>query len=198
MHSSKEAGDFGMIIKLGMENAFDRVNLSFIFLVMEKLGFSNDFILWINACIGSPWIAPLINGHLTPFLAASRRLCQGRPLLPLLYIIMAEALSRVLEVERMVGSLPSLSIARNVKEINHSKFVDDALLIGGASLVIASRFKKILDWYIVLSRGLINTLKFQLIGWNCRVETMKAISHLLGFPMDSHQTSLPIFGFPFP
>ena len=54
IHSSKEGGEIGTSLKLDMANAFDRINRSFLFLVLEKSGFNNEFILWINACIGAP------------------------------------------------------------------------------------------------------------------------------------------------
>lgn len=92
MQSRKEEGEDGMFIKLDMANVFDRVH-SFLFLVMENLGFSNEFTSWNKACIGSPWITLIINGRLSSFFIASIGLCEGCPLSPLLYIIMAEALS---------------------------------------------------------------------------------------------------------
>lgn len=153
MHSRKEEGEVGIVITLDMENVFDRVNHSFIFLVMEKLGFNNEFIYWIKSCIGSPWIAPLINGHLAPFFAASRGIFQGSPLFPLLYIIMVEYLSCITSFG--VGCLPlGLNIARNFSGINHSQFIDDTLLIRGASLVIIARFKKNSRWISSSLRGI--------------------------------------------
>jgi hypothetical protein len=44
-----------MIIKMDMANAFDRVRHSFLFEVMRKFYFSQDFISWVKAYIGSPW-----------------------------------------------------------------------------------------------------------------------------------------------
>jgi hypothetical protein len=78
-----------MVIKLDMANAFDRVKHAFLFSVMQKFGFSKYFIDWIQACIGSPWIAPLINGRPSQFFQASKGLRQGFPLSPSLYIILA-------------------------------------------------------------------------------------------------------------
>jgi hypothetical protein len=68
-----------MAIKLDMENAFDRVEHNFLFKVMEKFGFSQNFIAWTESCIASPWIAPLLNGRPGPFFKASRGLRQGCP-----------------------------------------------------------------------------------------------------------------------
>ena len=53
----------GFILKLNKENAFDRVIHSFPFFVLDKLGFSRDFIDLIKACIHKRWIAPLVNGR---------------------------------------------------------------------------------------------------------------------------------------
>jgi hypothetical protein len=61
LHSSIRRKDKGMIIKLDLANAFDRVRHNFLFKVMENFGFAPAFINWIKACIGSPWIAPLVN-----------------------------------------------------------------------------------------------------------------------------------------
>jgi hypothetical protein len=50
---------------------------------------------------------------------------------------MADSLSRQLEYERENGNLPGLQMARGVKNLNQYQFVDDTLLLGGASQIIA-------------------------------------------------------------
>ena len=85
-----------MLIKLDMENAFDRVKFSFLFSVLRSFGFSPAFINLIKACVDKPWIAPLVNGRPTNFFQATRGLCQGSPLSSFLYILMEDSLSRKL------------------------------------------------------------------------------------------------------
>jgi hypothetical protein len=123
IHSSKKTKTPGMVVKLDMENAFDRVKHNFLFSVLKAYGFSENFSNWIKACINNPWISPLLNGCPTNFFKASRGLWQGCPLSPSLYILLADSLSRKLEAERRTGKLPGLLITRGVKEINHSQFV---------------------------------------------------------------------------
>jgi len=93
IHSNVRRKEKGMLIKLDLANAFDRVRHEFLFEVMRKFGFDTKFVNWIKACIGSPWIAPLVNGKVTNFFKASRGLRQGCPLSPLLYAIQTSVLS---------------------------------------------------------------------------------------------------------
>jgi hypothetical protein len=62
IHSSKKSKAPGVVVKLDMENDFDRVKQSFLLSVLKAYGFSENFINWIRACINTPWISPLLNG----------------------------------------------------------------------------------------------------------------------------------------
>lgn len=149
---------------------------------------------WIKACISSPWIDPLVNGRPNSFFQASRGLRQGFPLSPLLYIIMVEIQRRNLEKERLKGRLIGLKIARNVKLLNHSQFVNDTLLLGGASKVVVGLFKSVLDKYISLLGGFINKRKSQIYGWNYSDTHLCSISSLLEFPFSSTWNSFKYLG----
>jgi len=131
IHSSVHRNERGIIIKFDMANAFDKVNHQFLTAVLRKFGISNKFINIIMECISNPWTAPLINGRPSGYFRSSRGLRQGCPLSPFLYIIMAETLSIHLENLRKQKEITGISIARGIKEINHSLFADDTLLIGG-------------------------------------------------------------------
>ena len=61
IHSSSQRKEKGMLIKLDMQNAFDRVNLPFLYDVLLTFGFSAEFVNLIKSCTNRPWIAPLVN-----------------------------------------------------------------------------------------------------------------------------------------
>jgi hypothetical protein len=64
-----------------------------------------------------------------------------------------------LNQERQQKNILGIRIATGVRRINHSWFVDDTLLIGGASTIMARIFKKILDQFLEVSGGALNSAK---------------------------------------
>jgi len=67
IHLSQTRGEKGMVIKIDMTKTFDRVNHSFLFVVLSKFGFNEEIVSWISVCISEPWISPLMNGRPTYF-----------------------------------------------------------------------------------------------------------------------------------
>ena len=164
IHSSNKRGEPGMAIKLDLANAFDRLRHAFIIMVIQKFGFPDAFIKQVQACITSPWIAPLINGRPSELFKAARGLRQGCLLYPFIYILVAEALSRKLNRLQSEGSLPGLSFRNGVPPINHALFVDDTILLGIASTQIAKNILSPLDLFLQSSGSSINLNKCQIYG----------------------------------
>jgi hypothetical protein len=88
----------------------------------------------------------------------------------------------ILERERVLGNLHGISIVRGVKETNHSQFVDDTLLLGGASFIIVARFKIVLDQFLNAYGGKVNNEKIHIYGWNISGLLLQNISRILDFP----------------
>eukprot|EP00253_Pinus_taeda_P013957 PITA_13957 len=193
IHSSISRKEKRFILKLDLANAFDRVRHSFLFAVLHKMGFNTSFINMIKACISNPWISPLVNGRPCAAFQSSRGLRQGCPLSPYLFILMAESLSKALDYNRRIGLITGIQFEQGTKNINHSQFADDTLLMGGASNTIARRFKKILDQFMDYSGGKVNQVKSCIYGWNATTHTIHSIANILGvsYKLDwSHFTYL--------
>jgi hypothetical protein len=58
---------------------------------------------------------------------------------------MAGSLSRKLTVDKTIGTLPGIRATRGTNPINHALFVDDSLLLGGASLNIERDFNEVIQ-----------------------------------------------------
>ncbi|KAF5450369.1 hypothetical protein F2P56_030729 [Juglans regia] len=96
LDSRLKAGNARIICKLDMEKAFDHVNWDFLRDLLGRCGFGERWRSWIRWCISTVKFSVLINGSPTGFFNSSRGLRQGDPLSLLLFVIVMEALSRMI------------------------------------------------------------------------------------------------------
>jgi hypothetical protein len=184
-----------MVLKLDMENAFDRVKHSFLFKVLNKYGFSVEFIDWIKACIGSPWIAPMINGRSTQFFKTSRGLRQGFPLSPSLYILMADSLSQNLRRNVEWGASPDFKSLQVLKKSIIHNFLMTLFYLE----LLPYHSQKIqvgVGQFLAASGGKINNKKRRIYGWNISGHHQDIISKIFGFPMIVNWKSFKYLGMP--
>lgn len=91
------------------------------------LGFDIGFIRWIMGCVYLASFVVLINGAVSTFFKAERGLRQGCPLSPLIFLLVAEGLSRFLKEAVRRSNLIGLILAHGIN-LTHLLFVDDILL----------------------------------------------------------------------
>lgn len=160
------------------------------------MGFATPFLDLIGACITSPQISPLVNGRPSPSFQSSRGLRQGFPLSHYLFIMMVESFNCALDHKRQTGLIIGIKYEDGIKNINHSQFADDTLLIGEASVIIARRFKALLDKYMRYSGGMINYLKSCIYGWHASAQTLHSISNVFGVPCKLNWDHFNYLGMP--
>lgn len=110
----------GILCNLDMEKAKDHVNWKFIYYMLGKLGFGEKWRRWMNSCITTTSFAVLVNGG--PSFKATRRLRQGYPLSLILFIIVMEALRRLLERAVEFNLFKGINVGKggsNVDYITH-------------------------------------------------------------------------------
>ena len=89
----KRRGQEGfMAVKIDLEKAFDRLEWSFIRMVLTHFGFPKNIIRLILSCVSTTSTSLLFNGNkLQPF-CPSRGLRQGDPISPFLFLLCMEFL----------------------------------------------------------------------------------------------------------
>lgn len=153
IHSIRIAKVERMLVKIDIKKAYDLVNREFVVQVLKQFGFHHHWIDWVYSCISSPRCLILVNGSPQGFFSTSRGIHQGDPLSPFLFIIMAEALGRMINQSRMEGQWRGINIANGMEAVTHTQFADGTLLFGEASLREARIMKCILDRYCKVSRS---------------------------------------------
>eukprot|EP00253_Pinus_taeda_P017420 PITA_17420 len=152
----------GAVIKIDLSKAYDRVNWSYIRLLLTHLGFKVDFISWIMGRVTDVSYAILINGAATPFFKGQKGLRQGCPLSPLLFLLVAEGLNQLIHKSRREGKIKGIEAAVNLF-ISHLLFVDDILVFTNGSINELKELKNILELFLKATGMQINPRKSQII-----------------------------------
>lgn len=88
------------ILSLDQEKAFDRVNHKFLFKVLKKMNFGDNFVAWVKVLYNNVCSKVKINGTLGASVKQKGGVRQGCPLSPLLYVLFIEPLAEMLRQEK--------------------------------------------------------------------------------------------------
>lgn len=133
----------GIMLKIDLAKAFDRVSWLYIKMILIHLGFPHLFTTWIMAYITTPTYSLLINGSASPFFHAERGLRQGCPLSPFIFLFVMECLSILTYHDKQNGRLSGLKIIDQCF-LTHLLFVDDVLIFLDGSIRDSVALYKIL------------------------------------------------------
>lgn len=129
IHSLKTFKQAGMLLKLDLSKAFDKLSWSYIQNMLKAFGFSHSWVRWIMSLISSSHFSLLVNGLPSRPFKPTRGIRQGDPLSPFLFVIMAEGLGRHIKQALLSNQLKGISI-HNSPASSHQQFVDDTMLYG--------------------------------------------------------------------
>lgn len=180
LHSLKLLKKPGMIMKLDLSKAFDKLSWKYIQKMLLAFGFNATWTRWIMSLISSPCFSVLLNGSPSLPFHSSRGIRQGDPLSPFIFVLMAEGLSRLIHHAISSQAIRGIML-HGLSPLSHQQFVDDTMLFGHPSSSEAKSFKALLELFSEASGTSINASKSQLFFFNTPVSIQRNIAHILGF-----------------
>jgi hypothetical protein len=172
----------GVICKLDLERAYDHVNWAFLLYLLRRCGFPKKWRQWIYFCISSVRFSILVNGSPCGFFKSSRGIRQGDPLSPMLFVIVMEVLSRMIDKAIGAGMLFGFAVNRNVNDpllISHLLFADDTLIFYEADSDHIAHLRSILVWFEATSGLRVNLGKSELVQVG-EVPFLEELADILG------------------
>jgi hypothetical protein len=176
-----KSGIPGVLCKLDITKAFDHVNWKFLLYMLKRCGFGDKWVSWISHCISSARHSVLVNGSSAGYFNSYRGLRQGDPLSPLLFIVVMEALSKMLSSAVDCGRLSSFSVCSRpaVINISHLLFTDDVLVFSEANPDHLRYLRVLLVCFEVVSGLKVNLAKSLLVPIG-NVDNVAELASILG------------------
>ena len=133
IHSLEATKQEGMLLKLDLSKANDKVGWSFLGKVLQAFSFDKKVCKIICQLVSIASLVILINRAPSDFFKPSRGLRQGDPLSPILFIILAECIGRLIECKKKEGILKGIKPSSNSDPFTLQQFVDDTIMGGSFS-----------------------------------------------------------------
>lgn len=113
----------GIVVSIGIEKEFDSVNWTYMFKVLESMGFGPQYRRWISLLYRQPKVAIRLGSSIFDFFEVGRGTRQGCPLFPFLFAIAMEPLAVALRSSREIQPIEVGTIKESL-----ALYTDDMLL----------------------------------------------------------------------
>ena len=117
----------GWILKLDLEQDFDRVDWEFLEKILMEKKVDTRWITWIMGCISNPKYSIFINGRPRGRIKATRRI-QGDPLSPFIFLLISKMLSALLNRLYEKGKFEGSKVGKISIHVHCLQIADDTLI----------------------------------------------------------------------
>ena len=182
LDSKLKEGIPGLMYILDVEKAYDHVNWRFLLYLLSKCGFSLKWTRWIAYCISTIHFSVLINGGPEGFFGSSRGIRQGDSLSPLLFVIVMEALTRMMSKAVEGGLLSGFQVGSmdsHLVRVSHLLFTNDTLIFPDAKLDHIFNLRLLFTWFEAVSGLKINLNKSEMVPVG-KVPNLEDLAGIMG------------------
>nr|XP_027120471.1 uncharacterized protein LOC113737437 [Coffea arabica] len=140
-----------IVLKLDMAKAYDRVSSLFLLQVLRRFGFSEVWIDMVWRLISNVWFLVIINGVPQGFFKSGQGIRQGDPLLPSLFVIGAEVLSRLLNSLIGQWGFVPFKVPLGCPVVTHLAYANDVIIFSSGMKKSLQLIIKALEDYEMIS-----------------------------------------------
>jgi hypothetical protein len=184
LHSVHHGKQQGYVVKLDYEKAYDKVNWMFFIDVLRKRGFGSKWLEWIRCILFRGLVGVTINNEEGEFFQTGKGLRQGDPLSPLLFNLVVDVLSRMLQKAARVGLIRGLGenlVSRGVVSL---QYADDTILFVDKYEEKAENLKWVLNYFDLMSGMRVNYYKSEVVSINIEQrEEIDSFARIFGCSM---------------
>ena len=163
-------------------------------LLLIKIGIAMEVVEWTMGCLESTSFAVIINGSASKFFRPTRGLRQGCPLSPFIFLLVAEALSRIIHKAKADGVIKGIKVS-TTEEVTHTLFVDDVLLFGERSIKNLEAFLALIDKHRRATGMVVNVEKSNLIHNEFPKEMIQRTKELIQYQTTFVEVGFKYLGF---
>ena len=162
MKNHKSGNSGFMAFKLDMSKAYDRMEWSFLEVLMQKMGFDKRWIDLIMIYVKTVTYSIIVNGELKGLIHPSKGIKQGNPLSSFLFLMCTEGLHGFIKNATRKGEIKGFSLCRRGSKLTHLFFADDSLLFCRVNPDECNKILSILSSYKSASGQQVNRSKIAL------------------------------------
>ncbi|KAL5728306.1 hypothetical protein ACHQM5_001405 [Ranunculus cassubicifolius] len=141
------------------------------------LGFGGKWRRWIRACWSTAKFSILVNGEACGHFNSTRGLRQGDPMSPMIFVLAAEVLTRMVVNAQSEGLLCGFKVSPTSEPISILQYADDTLVFVDAKKEMVENLRAIMEWFELLSGLKVNYEKSScfLVNEVADVEALKKV-----------------------
>ena len=152
-----------MVVKIDLEKAYDRLDWSFIKMVLEHFGFPESMISLIMSCVSTHTTTLLVNGSKLDSFQPSRGIRQGDPISPYLFLLCMEFLGAQITSMYEDKRWDKVRASRSGPSFSHVFFADDLMLFAKADYKNCEAINEVLDNFCNLAGQRVSITKSKIL-----------------------------------
>ena len=185
-----------MVVKIDLEKAYDRLEWSFVRMVLKHFGFPANIINLIMSCISNTSTVVLFNGNKLDSFQPIRGIKQGDPISPYIFLFCIEFLGAQINSMCENKRWDTIKASKNGPSFSHVFFADDFMLFAKANTKNSEAIMEVLDNFCTLAGQKVNLAKSRVlfspnIARRCKrsicskleINAIQNLGRYLGFPL---------------